>query len=160
MPGGPQTHHPDDDTVGIDTVDHENHGMLPVYLPPLCCKLRARPGTPTIKASTSLIRPTKSLPLNHPGPDREAKLERVRPLAIVRNIEDLSLVIYPEGVIPPNAELNINTKGGKFRYLPRSPQRSINDHSMFVDMTANSCSNSERYARRNRTCPLYWTILA
>ena len=164
MPGGPQTHHLDDNAVGIDTVDQENHwqsdhGTLLVYLPPLCCKLRAHPGTPTTKASTSPIHPTKSLPLNYPGPDGEVK-ERVRPLAIARYIEDFSLVTYPEGVKPPDAELNINAKGGKFRYLPSSPQRSINDHSMSIDMTANSCSNSERYVRRSRSCPLYSTILA
>ncbi|KAF9012539.1 hypothetical protein BDQ17DRAFT_1271720 [Cyathus striatus] len=37
-------------------------------------------------------------------------------LATARIIEDISSISYPEGVQSPRAELNTNTKGGKFRY--------------------------------------------
>jgi translation initiation factor 4G len=37
-------------------------------------------------------------------------------LATARIIEDINQVSYPEGIMSPKIELNVNAKQGKFRY--------------------------------------------
>jgi hypothetical protein len=64
--------------------------------------------------STSPADSIASVSLRHYSPDEDAG-KYSQPLAIVRNIEDVNLVTYPEGVLPPKAELNANNKCGKFR---------------------------------------------
>jgi len=38
-------------------------------------------------------------------------------LATVRVIDDFGAIPYPEGVMSPKLELNVNAKDGKFRYV-------------------------------------------
>ena len=53
--------------------------------------------------------------LNLPGATKNVIAAPPSALATARIVEDLGHISYPEGIVSPKPELNVNSKSGKFR---------------------------------------------
>jgi len=67
-----------------------------------------------LKIDTSITK-TRPGPLDLSGATKNVVAAPPSALATARIIEDLGHISYPEGVASPKPELNLNSKGGKFR---------------------------------------------
>ena len=68
----------------------------------------------TFKIDTSITK-RRPAPLNLSNPTKNVVTIPLPTLEVVRMIEDLGHISYPEGVSGPKPELNVNSKKGKFR---------------------------------------------
>lgn len=91
-------------------------------VPEIPTEIPADPARTPLSINTSSRLPSE-LSKRRPGQlDLSYNMENIAPplpsaLATARIIEDLGQVPYPEGVLSPKAELNVNATDGKFRYV-------------------------------------------